>query len=1384
PGEHKMNLILSASGTDGRNGRDGRNGSMGESKGDDGEDGGNATEPTKGNDGGGINSLIKFVSYFLRFKITSDTTTGLSVEFSGRYREVKHKFEEFNKTYICDIDSCFKLEARGGNGGIGGDGGDGGDGAWGTKGRNASEHYPATDGGQGGDGGDAGAGTSGGNGGNGGEITLRMLDTDAGLLMMFVETWIPKIVYSLDVSGGAGGIAGQHGVPGIGGEGGKGGSSYSWRETREHYDNNGQLVTTSINHHRNGGHDGTPGASGRRPNYHLHDGKPGNDGTIRFVIQDSVTKGSLVYDEIFNIHLEQVNVHSATGVFEPEAEIHIDSLTVHNESTMPTPRRDIRITIEDSVWILNKKEMDFTTLPHLIGPNAYKEIDCKKPFSFIIRKHAVDEPGPPFRASDELCLKANMTGLGKEFPTFNNRSHIINIQYPIEFTRVSHMNSMITGIETKVIWGVTNTSEVDFGTRSENGRCVRVRIRKKYGEISPSAIRFGLNPEQQGVGNISPAQTLDKEFIFEIPLLRAGQTLHLEANLVISEAELYEYAEFWLYLELGKVLTPSASNVVHIQSFNVRMSNVYSGFPPGFYPDILIVTNHKTTRNEYVAWDTLLRQRLGLRFFLWDISLMGHFSLTKRISTSFSKESTTTLMKDHVGKTFIILNNEFEYVYGDESRMVTALDFMVKQEWLKAIHENDNKFYVVYFNTTVSDCVSTLNDLRKTPYKARKPIKYKFERVRHFMTHLGIKQTESLRDKDKDDEEDSSESTKTLSQKDIVDDRESIHNTNPSILIKEIVKVQIQAKLFCNMERRIKKKAAKVDNRLKKSRPNIQHLIIYKWHDAKKPLFRTKKNIYVKTGGRVKVLPSLTTTKQRIIFATAAEDVDPAIFTNTPVNLRGVIASLGIDTLFHLLGQIFVTRFNTDTDSVRSFPTSDHRTLDSREQQIAEIIKQKIVYDVAVELSTVCDGIGDNYSLEDEQVLEMMENLRRLVWKVEALSKTTKQEVTLATISEECENTSSPAHPEEPDQAQVDQNDDNEVIAEIDQADNYNEVISETPPIYDDAIKNDVQSTTAYSESREEMEAFDMFPVKQGTPLGEWILDILAQLYAFVESLRAGIHQSILPNRRAVKIHQQSMDLLHRIGDATIIGFADPRFSTESLYMQGSTKTRRIDVVLPTQSIVDDEKEKSSTVVISDTCSNYSDDSRNYISNQEQRSSRLSRQPSLMSLVSDIWSPSVRRAAKMSLLSSSSNDMSMPCSYIPYKRLDVKRQKLIKSFKTGIKVRLRKMIQKYYTQWERDANYNLGGVLDPLKRDLRRCAREAIFAHFASLVDNTIYGGNPKKIKDGHISGVKNTIISRSEFAKQRNLEIDRVNNMENVISTFFAFRNMMMEEPVKRSPI
>jgi len=39
-----------------------------------------------------------------------------------------------------------------------------------------------------------------------------------------------------------------------------------------------------------------------------------------------------------------------------------------------------------------------------------------------------------------------MTGLGKMFPAFDIEGRVINIQYPIEFTHISHLNSMVWGL--------------------------------------------------------------------------------------------------------------------------------------------------------------------------------------------------------------------------------------------------------------------------------------------------------------------------------------------------------------------------------------------------------------------------------------------------------------------------------------------------------------------------------------------------------------------------------------------------------------------------------------------------------------------------------------------------------------------------------------------------------------------------------------------------------------------------------------------------------------------------------------------------------------------------------------------------------------------------
>lgn len=104
-----------------------------------------------------------------------------------------------------------------------------------------------------------------------------------------------------------------------------------------------------------------------------------------------------------------------------------------------------------------------------------------------------------------------------------------------------------------VCWKVSNTSKVDFGTFSANGRIIRVTVRKKSGEVSSSALKFSLKSTQKGTDTVPPEQTIERDYVFEIPFLKAGESLQLEAKLTLGEAELYEAAEFWVYLELGKV---------------------------------------------------------------------------------------------------------------------------------------------------------------------------------------------------------------------------------------------------------------------------------------------------------------------------------------------------------------------------------------------------------------------------------------------------------------------------------------------------------------------------------------------------------------------------------------------------------------------------------------------------------------------------------------------------------------------------------------------------------------------------------------------------------------------------------------------------------------
>src|SRR6266511_4694373 len=122
----------------------------------------------------------------------------------------------------------------------------------------------------------------------------------------------------------------------------------------------------------------------------------------------------------------------------------------------------------------------------------------------------------------------------------------------------------------------------------------------------------------------------------------------------------------------------------------------------------------------------------------------------------------------------------------------------------------------------------------------------------------------------------------------------------------------------------------------------------------------------------------------------------------------------------------------------------------------------------------------------------MMENLRRLVWKVESLSKTTNlrsratKEIPLPTIPEENEDASS-HHSKESSQAQFD-----------DFGDAVEETL-ETPQIYNELAIHNVPDTTAAGDLGEVGETiFYIFPVRHDTPLGEWMMGRFECLYCGV----------------------------------------------------------------------------------------------------------------------------------------------------------------------------------------------------------------------------------------------------------------------------------------------
>ena len=144
-------------------------------------------------------------------------------------------------------------------------------------------------------------------------------------------------------------------------------------------------------------------------------------------------------------------------------------------------------------------------------------------------------------------------------------------------------------------------------------------------------------------------------WVHELAKLDAEDTVVFEGTLAIAPgAPHYRSATLRLGLELGPPSSPDDPRPIQYREFEVRVARRYRRIEGC---DLILVTNHRTTRDQIEAWERLA-ERLGLKMAVWDVSLEGHFDVAADLGTG-------SLAEHVAGGTIAVLNPFIETAAGE-----------------------------------------------------------------------------------------------------------------------------------------------------------------------------------------------------------------------------------------------------------------------------------------------------------------------------------------------------------------------------------------------------------------------------------------------------------------------------------------------------------------------------------------------------------------------------------------------------------------------------------------------------------------------------------------------------------------------------------------------
>ncbi|HEY5935751.1 MAG TPA: hypothetical protein VIU61_13980 [Kofleriaceae bacterium] len=608
----------------GRKGADGAHGTPGwpgSGTGAHGGRGGDAGEANPGEHAGRI-----------RLELDIDDQDGV-IALKGEQVSPTGEAQPIRTTVVIDDKGFFQLAASGGEGGKGGNGGRGGDGATGSNGSDATRWSSGGDGGDGGDGGTGGDATSGGAGGRGGEIVLAVSEDDTPLLMLVRH----------DLAGGTGGAAGTNGGGGSGGAGGQGGDSYRWSESDDYTDSQGRRQTRTTWHSNPGGSDGSRGRSGASGRANVKAGANGADGKL--TIEVTGETGVQRYSSRYDLRLAAFAHDSLNedAVYEPHELVRVFDLVVENVGGMPTPGKDeLKLALVPGGWV-KPEPGELLCKP---GIPAGERHDVKGELQFRIADFTPKEPGDPLEVEESILHRALLPSVRRSFEHYQEGDALeagrFIIRFPARVSAVSALKSVAVGEATRVKFSVVNQSRFALGSRSASKRVLRVRVATtEDSELGDAQVGFTA-----GGKALAPSSG----WLHEIELLEAGETAELELTVSIKDgAEEYRRFAARVDLELGRLEAPAEPRAIQYRAFDVRVARPFKVSEA----DVLLVVNHKTTREEITAWDALA-ERMAFRIAVWDLSRERHLDLEKPL------EGDVSLAAWFAKKAIIVLDNAID----------------------------------------------------------------------------------------------------------------------------------------------------------------------------------------------------------------------------------------------------------------------------------------------------------------------------------------------------------------------------------------------------------------------------------------------------------------------------------------------------------------------------------------------------------------------------------------------------------------------------------------------------------------------------------------------------------------------------------------------------